>query len=309
MITEQESCSCYLCGSRRINIKANGRERIHKLPGDFQIHECIDCGLIFTYPQLNWNDIKRYYPDTYIPHNIVHSSLLGRILDNHRHAWMKTLVKKYKQSGVLLDIGCGTGSFLNYISLEHNWELIGIEPSKTAVNNAIIGENVRILNKKWEDMDFPDNSFDCITMWHVFEHISNPKECLLKIHNLLKPNGVLIMAMPNSKSFNARLFGKYWSGYDVPRHYFSYSPPTITRLLLDSKFEYPNIHSYIGGFGAFNISMSFLIDDINWPECIKKSILKLFSTNICRALLFPYTYIANVTGHGTNMVVETRKVK
>lgn len=300
--------NCFLCGSSKVEVKYDeGKDRLHNIPGSFKILECKECGVIFTYPQLEWNEIEAYYPDNYLPYSISSSSLIGNLIDKRGFAFRKKVIKKYVSNGTLLDIGCGKGDFLKYLSEDGSWTLIGVEPNEKAAAIAAREPMITVINQTWEDLELSDNSVDCVTMWHVFEHISNPKQCLQKINRLLNENGVLIMVVPNSDSLNARIFGKYWSGYDVPRHYYTYSPRALQRLLVECGFSNLRIKSFIGGFGAMKNSISFYLADCNCPQLLKNVMSKFIDTHLFRALMTPYFYIVNSIGKGTNMIIEAKK--
>ncbi|MHB8511328.1 MAG: class I SAM-dependent methyltransferase [Actinomycetota bacterium] len=118
--------------------------------------------------------------------------------------------------GRLLDVGCGTGAFLERMR-DRGWSVIGIEPDSTAAESARArGLDVRCTGI--EDAELEDHSFDAITMSHVIEHVSDPVETLRRCNTLLSTNGRLVIVTPNSKSLGRKLFGNDWLGWDVPRH-------------------------------------------------------------------------------------------
>ena len=187
--------NCFLCGSSKVELKYDERkDRLHNVLGSFKILECKECGVIFTYPQPEWNEIETYYPDSYLPYSISSSSFIGNLIDKRGFTYMKKVIKRYFPHGNLLYIGW-KGDFLNYLSKDGSWSLIGVEPNEKAAAIAAYKPMITVINQS-----------------------------LQKINSLLKENGVYIMVVPNSDSPNIRIFGKYWSGYDFPSHFYIYSP-------------------------------------------------------------------------------------
>jgi SAM-dependent methyltransferase len=297
---------CPLCGSKKINVMYEGQDRLHNKEGRFIIVKCIDCGCIFTYPQLSWDEMSKYYPNSYLPYQSFSARLVDKFISKRGLETKRKIINKYKKSGSLLDIGCANGDFLRYLNKNSNWVLTGIEPNKNAISISK-DLNINIINNTFENVSFSECSFDVVTMWHVFEHLSNPRESLNKIYKLLKSDGILILGIPNSESIDAKIFGKYWSGYDVPRHYFTYSKTLVKRLLQECGFITVNIFNFIGGFSAFKISMNFLLDDITIPSLIKKFTRSVIDSILFRILMFPYFLLVNYLGKGSTIVVVASK--
>jgi SAM-dependent methyltransferase len=137
----------------------------------------------------------------------------------------------------LLDIGCGSGTFL-HVARSHGFAAFGMDRSGQAVQTARrhYGLDVRrgeIGAMVWEDM-----RFDFITMFHVLEHLPDPREALLYAAKLLRTAGTLIIQVPNVSSIQARVFGKRWYGLDVPRHVINYTPKAISFLLRETGFKF-----------------------------------------------------------------------
>jgi SAM-dependent methyltransferase len=130
--------------------------------------------------------------------------------------------------GNILDIGCGTGAFLNEMK-SASWNITGLEPEKKASK---IASKLYGINTQNPEVLFqlPKNSYDAITMWHVLEHVPDLNERIQELKNLLDNNGRLFVAVPNYTSGDAGRYGKYWAAYDVPRHLWHFSPKSIRTL-------------------------------------------------------------------------------
>jgi 2-polyprenyl-3-methyl-5-hydroxy-6-metoxy-1,4-benzoquinol methylase len=127
-----------------------------------------------------------------------------------------------KKSGELLDIGAGTGYFVNYMN-NKGFEAEGIEVDNDA--RLVAKENFGIELKSADAVyDLEKEKYDIITMWHVLEHIHDLNGYMQKIREALKPGGIFVCALPNFTSFDASHYRNNWAAYDVPRHLWHFSP-------------------------------------------------------------------------------------
>jgi 2-polyprenyl-3-methyl-5-hydroxy-6-metoxy-1,4-benzoquinol methylase len=206
---------------------------------EFIIVECEQCGFRFTNPRPDPNEISRYYDsDEYISHNAQKQDLLNRVYRRVRAYSIRQkfrLVKKYSAGNSLLDIGCGTGEFIAYCS-KHGFKTTGIEPNENARNFAI-----HVLNQNVNPESFLKESkpasYDIITLWHVLEHIHDLNGRLDTIAELLKPEGTLIIAVPNSNSWDAGYYRDFWAAYDLPRHLYHFTPDSLKNLAVKHRFN------------------------------------------------------------------------
>jgi 2-polyprenyl-3-methyl-5-hydroxy-6-metoxy-1,4-benzoquinol methylase len=152
----------------------------------------------------------------------------------------KLTEKRLYRNLSILDVGCGTGDFLVACN-NKNWNVVGIEPNKNA--RVLVKSKLGILKSNSSNYNDKqpkiynqiesvetDQKFDVITMWHVLEHIPNLIEYISLLKQQLKPNGTLIIAVPNYKSFDAAYYGKFWAAFDVPRHLWHFSRKAIKLL-------------------------------------------------------------------------------
>lgn len=175
-------------------------------------------------------DLENYYKsEDYISHTDSKKSLFDRVYQTVR---TYTLNKKVSllnsfntEEKTVLDIGAGTGDFL-IACKKSGWNVIGIEPNKDARNIALKKE----IKLHQELKDVLNSKFDVITLWHVLEHIPNLKDYLFNIKKLLKPNGILVIAVPNYKSYDAIYYKEFWAAFDVPRHLWHFSQNSISKL-------------------------------------------------------------------------------
>ncbi|WP_130734843.1 bifunctional 2-polyprenyl-6-hydroxyphenol methylase/3-demethylubiquinol 3-O-methyltransferase UbiG [Flavobacterium sp. J27] len=188
-----------------------------------------DLELLKTNPQPTASLLPSYYEsEDYISHTDHSRSLFENMyqLVKKRAIQKKVkLITKYSSRGTLLDIGAGTGDFLVQANKE-GWQTLGLEPNQKAKQIAIAKE-VHFTDTLEE---LASHSFDVITMWHVLEHVPNLNEQIEELKRLLKPDGILIVAVPNFKSYDAQYYKQFWAAYDVPRHLWHFSKKAIQFL-------------------------------------------------------------------------------
>lgn len=209
----------------------------------FEIVECSECGFAFTNPRPLERDLGKYYEsEEYISHSNTSKGIVSRLYQTVRkHTLGKKLqlINREGKKGVLMDIGCGTGEFLNTVK-QDGWKTIGIEPSPSARKQGIDNYQLEVRDEN-ELANLPPNSFDVITMWHVMEHVPHLQERVKKLKELLKSDGVLIIAVPNRNSHDAKYYGKYWAAYDAPRHLSHFRAQDMRTLMSLFGFEVKQI--------------------------------------------------------------------
>ena len=135
----------------------------------------------------------------------------------------------------LLDIGCGTGYFLN-AATKRGYTVVGIEKNDQVREDAVTTFGLDVRDET-QLMQFKNVNFDVVTLWHSIEHIENFNQTIEKIGEILSPDGVVIMAMPNHLSYDAKIYREFWAAYDLPRHLWHFTPKTARRLLELHQFE------------------------------------------------------------------------
>ncbi|CAM3556278.1 class I SAM-dependent methyltransferase [Flavobacterium gelidilacus] len=186
--------------------------------------------LLKTSPQPSLDKLPSYYEsEDYISHTDSKRTLFEKLYHLVKTNALKNKValitSENPQKGNLLDIGAGTGDFLSHAK-KAGFNCIGIEPNEKA-KNISISKGVSFTNTLEE---LENNSFDVITMWHVLEHVPDLENQIKTLKKLLKPNGTIIIAVPNYKSFDAKHYKSFWAAYDVPRHLWHFSKVSIQKL-------------------------------------------------------------------------------
>ncbi|MGL2992861.1 class I SAM-dependent methyltransferase [Flavobacterium sp. TSSA_36] len=195
---------------------------------DLYHDEALD--MLITHPQPSLENLGKYYESVdYISHTDSKRSLFEKAYHFVKGIALKNklqlITAEQPSKGQLLDIGAGTGDFL-LVAQNDGWKTIGIEPSQKAKTIAE-GKGISFVN---DTTELASQSFDCITMWHVLEHVPDLDFQLKELKRLLKPAGTLIVAVPNFKSFDAKHYQNFWAAYDVPIHFWHFSKQSIQML-------------------------------------------------------------------------------
>jgi len=206
----------------------------------FDIHECESCGFKFTDNAPNEGDIGPYYnSEEYVEHSDTNKGLVYGIYHKAREIMLGYKLRKIQKLGVgkkLLDIGSGSGYFLNHMH-QNGYATTGVEISDKARNlckdKFAIETHVPsdFLNNKL------DTDFDLITLWHVFEHVYTFDAYFDLFAASLKADGRLILALPNCNSADAKMYGEHWAAYDTPRHLWHFTPQSIEQFAANRGFE------------------------------------------------------------------------
>jgi predicted SAM-dependent methyltransferase len=132
------------------------------------------------------------------------------------------------------------------------WKISGIEPDPGARQTAkeLYQINIGATETLYH---FPADSFDAITLWHVMEHMHDLHPALEQFKKLLTKNGLLFIAVPNYESYDAKVYGKYWAAYDVPRHLYHFTSASMRNLLSNHLLRLQAIKPM--WFDSFYVSM------------------------------------------------------
>lgn len=253
-----ERTACAMCGHDDGRLLIESDDLLHPSDQRFQMVVCGRCGHIYQNPRPTIAAIDRYYPDDYISYQTA-------IEDDPR--WWRRLDRRYGRyrrcaavhraagaPGLLLDVGCATGLFLDGMR-RFGWRAQGVEPSRTAAEYARRRFGLDVFGGRLEEARFADASFDAVTLWDVLEHVHDPRATLAEVARILRPGGLLVLSMPNPGSLEARLLGRFWLGWDLPRHLNLFRPDPLKRHLRDYGFVTERIRSFIYGYATLVLSV------------------------------------------------------
>lgn len=230
---------CIVCGSDQFSPFLTCKDYTVSQE-NFNIVSCNSCGFKFTNPRPDDAVLGDYYKaEEYISHTNTKKGLVNKLYHLVRSRTLKKkldLVKSYVPRGTILDYGCGTGMFLETCK-NAGWETFGMEPDDEARKIAS-KSNLNLFSDKGRINTYiTDKQFDVITLWHVLEHVTDMEETLSFFKRRLTKKGILIIAVPNHVSFDARHYKEHWAAFDVPRHLHHFEKKTIKKLVEGSGFQ------------------------------------------------------------------------
>lgn len=298
-INAYASPNCYLCQTPGKLIYHKLQDRLYGASGEWNLKKCTnsECGLVWLDPMPQEEDLEKAYKSYY-----THETD-----DNEQKNFIKVLLRKVYRSvktvpshllglraeeiklenmylqnvepGRLLDVGCGSGKFLNSMQLA-GWEVEGIDFDAKAANSAFAKYGIQVCIGTLESIRYTDNYFDAITMSHVIEHVPDPVALLQECHRILKPGGYLVAITPNINSWGHQKFGNNWRGLEPPRHLHLFSPNTLRECA--RKAGYHNIDICTTAADSIGI----FIASINIKQRLTSPKLNLI--NFVQALFFQY---------------------
>ncbi len=207
----------------------------------FPYVRCAACGTVAAEPTPAPETLARAYANAYF--SPAQPGLLERALEPLARREARRVVGAAPAGGELLDVGCGTGKFLVRLR-ESGWDrpLRGLEPDTASAERAgaIPGVSVRLGGV--ELLKEEEGGLSAVVLRHVIEHVPEPLGVLADIRSLLAPGGVLYLGTPDARTLSARVFGKYWHGYDPPRHLFAFTAEGTRALLQRAGFAIEREH-------------------------------------------------------------------
>lgn len=306
---------CIFCNGTSFCTLFTSKDRMLGLPGTFTVKKCA-CGLVFLDPMPEGNALKKYYPSAkYYAYSDEDPKGFFSVLREYliKHYYRKNFVSRlvsilihdvpaipsWRESGKVLDVGCGAGETLLLLK-KLGWNVYGLDIDKNALDAARKNGISNVAHGTYKDIDdFPDNYFDAIRLYHVIEHLDNPELALKIIYKKLKKNGELTIGTPNTRSFTARFFGKYWLNLDTPRHLILFNPKILQNFLTKEKYKIENVDFCSGGgiVGSLGYWVSSLVGRrINFLNYI-------FAVMI----FYPFEWVFDKLKYGDIFVVKARK--
>ncbi|MEI6059350.1 MAG: class I SAM-dependent methyltransferase [Bacteroidota bacterium] len=246
--------NCPVCGLESFEPFLSGKD--YFLTDEiFGIVQCNKCSFRFTNPRPKVDELGKYYQSAeYISHSDTRKGAFAWVYQQVRKYTLGrklAMIQTFQPKGEILDIGCATGQFLQYMG-SHGWKTSGIEPDEKTRTRAISEYGLQVYPEEHLNT-LARSSFDVITMWHVLEHVSGLQERMEQLRALLKPEGTLIIAVPNCEAYDAQKYGVFWAGYDLPRHLYHFSKTDMKLLMEKNGFTIVKIVPM--RFDAFYVSL------------------------------------------------------
>ncbi len=206
---------------------------------DVDVYRCCRCGLIYAGETRNDAELRKHYSkdyfDSYFRNEAVHLTkrFKKRLSD----------IRRYAPAGNILDVGCGAGFFL-HLTEQHGYSVKGVELSQFAAEYARSSFGLDVFHGYLDEAGYDPESFDIITLWHILEHVTDPRQFLAQVHALLKKDGILALEVPNIGSFPARVSGLFWELMAPREHFYYFTQDTLTRLLQEEGFTITDARTF-----------------------------------------------------------------
>jgi SAM-dependent methyltransferase len=244
-VAEQEGSEtqpCPACASPQFTVLFKATDRLYRTTDkEFKIVECRRCRLIRLFPRPEPRELSQYYPASYWfePGDMAADRLEQRyrrlVLGDHVR-FVRRAIQACEGTGMVLDVGCGGGLFLSLLR-ESGVKVAGLDFSLEAASVAWRQHGVPVVCGSLSHPPFAPESFAVITMFHVLEHLYDPHVYVDSARELLRPDGRLVVQVPNAASWSFLLLGENWSGLDVPRHLLTFRASDLEVLLERCGFE------------------------------------------------------------------------
>lgn len=231
-----ESVACLSCGTSAATFFIEAEDDLTGLPGRFTFVQCAACGLVYQGNRLTVEHIKRYYGDSYIAHQApkrwgVMAPLFAAAMGSLDRAKLR-IVRRYTTVGpqsAVLDVGCGSGSFLQRLQAETGCSAAGVDFVDLSTRSELRGKEFH--HGLFYDQQVGRDRFDLITMWHFLEHDYDPRRSLAHARAALAPYGRLIVEVPRLDSLSFRLFRDRWPGLQAPQHTTLYTRASLLSMM------------------------------------------------------------------------------
>jgi SAM-dependent methyltransferase len=234
--------ACLLCGSAQYAALFSASDRLyHTTSKLFRVVRCRECGLLRLDPPPSADELHLYYPKNYwfAPDETTASRMeeaYRRLVLRDHVRFVARALRDSSARGPLLDVGCGGGLFLGMMR-ERGFRVLGLDFSPEAASIAWSRQQAPAVCAMLERAPFPPGRLAGLTMFHVLEHLYDPRAYLRAAFDLLASDGRIVVQVPNAASWQFRMLGRSWNGVDVPRHLFDFRARDIERLLESCGFQ------------------------------------------------------------------------
>ncbi|GIW55115.1 MAG: hypothetical protein KatS3mg082_1519 [Nitrospiraceae bacterium] len=322
-----ETVACGLCGAHHAREVVRQRDLTDRMSDqEFTVVRCEECGLLYTNPRPSPDEIGRFYPSAYfgpppVPRKVnrvkrwVMEAYYGYPPTTSSGLpvgirkwllwpdWMLRLLRgkdilPWVGQGRLLDVGCGTGTNVAMFQ-EQGWTVHGVDTSDVAVARARerFGDRVRLGHL--DQAGYRDREFDVVLFSHSLEHMFDPPAVLKEVWRILDTDGHVVITVPNAGSLEARLFGRWWFPWELPRHLYHFEKTTLCRLLEHAGFRITRVRTGVGSLFFMASLERFWMHRLGRALPFRRLVEKLIAR--------PFCLIAGHLGYGTEITVYAVK--
>jgi len=247
---------CPFCSERKeISLMA---ETMDRYSGEkFTVCYCPSCRIAWTAVPEDF-DVLSYYPSLYYGEKGQRFSLpLESFIRFFRKGRARLIQGRTGTKGSILDIGCGRGVMLNELKRK-GWEVTGVEWSEDAVKAGELPEGAVHISRDLRSLRLKTGEYDAVSLWHVMEHLKDPRETLKEIRRVLRPGGRLFVEVPNFDSWQRAVDRDNWIYWEVPRHLYHFSFPGLNKMMKEEGLEEIDCTSWSLEFGPFGMMQAIL---------------------------------------------------
>lgn len=308
-----EKTNCCLCGSIEYEEMYILRDYGYGLPGQFPVVRCKECGLLYLLERPLPSEMTNFYPKNYTPFKKAiedENCRIMRFIRRRNISKYRKIVERFSSDSLktVLDLGCSTGIFLAEMR-SVGWRTIGIELSNSAVQYARERFDLDILDGRLIDVykKLKNESISVVTMWDVLEHTFNPHQTLKILNTRLVSRGIVVLTIPHWESVDKNIYGKYWIGYDAPRHLHVFTEDVLRKLLNNCGFEIIFMRCAFGGYYTTLPSFINWVNDKIYSDISRRVIYRLLNIPGLRYLTLPYDTLVDTIGWGNKLLVVAQK--
>ena len=252
--TATQRDACRVCGSTEaapyLTAPGDGR-------ADWRLVGCPRCSFVWLADRLQPDDLASHYPPEYYGRRNGRFAGPGEAFEVWCRRLRASSIARMRDGGSVLDIGCGRGIMLAALR-DRGWHCEGTELSEHAAQHARDVLGLEVHAGDLETRRLRNEAFDVVTLWHVLEHLPDARSCLERVRRCITPNGLLIVAVPNLESLEARLGRRHWFHLDLPRHQSHFSRRTLERLLTEVGFTPVRTKGFSLEYGPYGMLQTLL---------------------------------------------------
>ncbi|MGD8462774.1 MAG: class I SAM-dependent methyltransferase [Anaerolineae bacterium] len=303
-----KTTACILCAAGDAETLFVGRDRLHNGPGRFPVRRCRSCGSLYLSPRPEAHELKQYYPPDYAPYALPRSASKWQRwnLNYAVSKQIRAVLARVPGPGRALDVGCSTGDFIAALQ-QHDWRVQGVELNRQAAAYAQQRVKGPVFRGDFFQAGYAADTFDLVTFWDVLEHLPDPQAALLEAARITRPSGVLVLSLPNLHSLEARLFGRDWAGWDIPRHLWWLPRPALLRLLEETGWDVQEFTCLRGRHWLLALSLQLWLEAQSLPAALQKGAMALFRSLPMRVLWWPYFAMTDRLGLGSIVAIFARR--
>jgi SAM-dependent methyltransferase len=268
-----EAPPCLLCGGEAFRTVLEGvRDRIWFKPGRYQLQRCEACGFVQTRPRPRPGDgLGFYYSGTYSGSDgeagikVLYETDWGKLLNLYRVITIEK-VHKLGPADEVLDVGCSYGHFLSRVRELRGSAVAGVDMDAGSVAGTVLPAGTHLTVGTTADLLPTDaGRYSVITFLECLEHVPDPVQALREARALLRPGGVVMIEVPNWRSFWRVVWGRWWMPLFVPQHLSHFAPATLRDALVRAGLE-PVHHQTLLMPIELVLSLRGFVHDLVAPE-------------------------------------------